>query len=233
MLAELGLYLLSLPAAPVGFHGNISGAVGLWSRGKRQARAWAPHLAACHEVLLARSATLPRSGSIAILGSGPLFDIPAAQLAETCDRLYLVDHAHLALPRPKNAIRLWRDLSGPGALGFLDDLPDLDWVISINLVSQLARVADDPGGTVRAHLAGLDALRVPVTLLSDTSYETRSPKGNVLESRDLWHGVPVPPAPHRWTWTVAPPGEEGPNARIHTVSAWPDWKGRAQRPRDR
>ena len=226
MLAELGLYLLSLPPAPPGFRRHLAGAVGLWSRGKRQARIWAPHLTHCHAVLRARSARLPRCRSIAILGSGPLFDVPAAELAKSCDRLYLVDHAHLALPHPANATRLWRDLSGPGALGFLGDIPDLDWVISINLLSQLARVADDPPATIRTHLAELDALKVPVTLISDTAYDIRAAGGDLLETHDLWHGVPVPPAPQNWTWTVAPPREEGPNARTHAVRAWPDWHQR-------
>ena len=45
MLAELFVYAASYRPTPPAFRPHLSEAVGLWARGQRQTRAWAPHLA--------------------------------------------------------------------------------------------------------------------------------------------------------------------------------------------
>jgi hypothetical protein len=220
----MALFAASWPKTPPPFRANLSGAIGLWSRGRRQARAWAPHIARCHAEIAAALDTLPARRTVAVLGSGPLFDVPMPLLTRAFGRVLLIDHAHIAAFRaPVGAERQWRDLAGPGALDFLANISDLDWVISLNLVSQMARVADNPRAIVATHLSDLARLNKPVTLISDLRYETRTPSGALAERIDLWHGEPAPTPGATWPWTVAPRGEEGPNERIHTVAAWRSW----------
>jgi hypothetical protein len=129
----------------------------------------------------------------------------------------------------RNVETIWRDLAPPGEpapLAFLNSIPDLDWVISLNLVSQLAHTAPegDEAALVDRHLGGLDALPMPVTLVTDTKYRIVDRTGREAETFDLLYGRTLPAPTETWTWDVAPFGEEAPNTqRVHTVAAYPDW----------
>ena len=173
MLAELMVYAASYRSTPPAFRPHLGEAVGLWARGQRQTRAWAPHLANSRGLIDTSIDDLTSRRTVVVLGSGPLFDVPIESLCRTFKRVLLVDRIHLSsidkrIDRYSNVRRDWRDLSTanqPDALGFLDAIDDLDWVISLNLVSQLARAA--PGAeraVVDAHLDRLATLRCPVTL---------------------------------------------------------------------
>jgi hypothetical protein len=173
-----------------------------------------------------------------VLGSGPLFDVPLESLARTFGEVILIDQAHLStingrIRRYANIRRDWRDLA-PG-LEFLGEIPDLDWVISINLLSQLGR--DATGGEERAmidrHLDGLAALACPVTLVTDFDYRVFDEAGRLLEEFDLMHGRALPAPELQWKWEVAPLGEEGSGIRrVHSVAAWANWHGAAGREKD-
>jgi hypothetical protein len=232
--AEYSVYLRSLPFTPAPFRRHLVDAVGLWSRGERQARAWTPHLNKTLAVLDTTIDDIARRRTVAVLGAGPLFDVPLESLSRTFERVLLYDIAHLAstaarLRRTPNVARIWRDLApagDPDPLAFLRQIPQLDWVISVNLLSQLGRGA--PAGGERAaivsHLAGLSSLQMPVTLVTDIDYRVFDRAGTLLEEADLMHGVCLPPHEGRWLWEVAPLGEEAPDARrVHTVLAFPDW----------
>ena len=100
-------------------------------------------------------------------------------------------------------------------------------MISVNLLSQIAHAAreGDEGAAVDRHLIGLDALPVPVTLVTDTSYRLLDRASAPIETFDLLYGRPLPATPHTWQWEVAPFGEEPTDTRrIHDVTAFPDWQ---------
>ncbi|WP_439602436.1 hypothetical protein [Devosia sp.] len=234
MLAELMVYVASYRSTPPAFRPHLGEAVGLWARGQRQTRAWAPHLANSRGLIDTSIDDLTSRRTVVVLGSGPLFDVPIESLCRTFKRVLLVDRIHLSsidkrIDRYSNVRRDWRDLSTanqPDALGFLDAIDDLDWVISLNLVSQLARAA--PGAeraVVDAHLDRLATLRCPVTLVTDLDYRVFNRHGVVLDTADLLHGRPVPRNGLRWKWEVAPFGEEDRHTRrVHSMAAWPDWR---------
>lgn len=234
MLAELFVYAASYRPTPAVFRPYLGEAVGLWARGQRQTRAWAPHLANSRSLIDTTIDDLRSRRTVVVLGSGPLYDVPVESLARTFGRVLLVDRVHLStidkrVDRYPNVERQWRDLStvsDPGALGFLDAIEDLDWVISLSLVSQLARGA--PGAerqAVDGHLDKLAALPCLSTLITDLDYRVFNRHGVMLDSADLLHGRPVPRSGLRWKWEVAPFGEEDRHTRrVHSVAAWPDWR---------
>jgi hypothetical protein len=235
MLAELAVYAASWRRTPKPFRPHLAAAVGLWARGRRQARAWAPHLANARGLIDTTIDDFAVRRTVAVLGSGPLFDIPLESLARTFERVLLVDLIHLSgidarISRYGNVELSWRDLSperDADALGFLRDIDGLDWVISANLVSQLA-VAAQPGSerlVVDRHLEALAALPCPATLITDLDYRVFNRHGVIRDSADLLHGRPMPRSGLRWKWEVAPFGEEARNTRrVHYVAAWPDWR---------
>lgn len=241
MLAEAIVYLQSLPATPRGFRRNLYDAVGLWARGRRQAAAWAPHVANTRGLIDTTIDEIAERRMVVVLGSGPLFDVPLESLARTFHRVILVDHAHLAtinerLGRYGNVEREWRDLSPattPQPLAFLDDIPGLDWVISVNLLSQLARAAPEgkEQSVVEAHLGDLAALGCRVTIVTDVDYRVTDKAGRLIEAADLLHGRQMPRPDLTWKWEVAPFGEESPQTRrVHAVAAWLDWTKSAAAP---
>ena len=243
MLAEAILCLRSLPYTPPRFWRHLPEAAGLWSRGVRQAKAWAPHVANTRGLIDTTIDEIARRRTVAVLGAGPLFDVPLESLARTFGTVLLVDRAHPANAAPRlgrypNVQRVWRDLSrasGPQPLDFLRAYADLDWVISVNLVSQLARAAardaDEAAARaeVAAHLDGLAALGCRATLVTDTGYRTVDRSGAVYEEVDMLRGRPMPPPDLKWKWEVAPFGEEAADIRrVHDVGAWLDWRGPAR-----
>ena len=239
MLAESLVYARSYRRTPPAFRPFLVDAVGLWARGQRQFRAWTPHLNKTLSVLDATIDDIASRRTVAVLGAGPLFDVPLESLARTFERVLLVDLAHLSttdqrIGRYRNIERVWRDLAPvdePTPLAFLAGLPQLDWVISVNLLSQIGRAAPDgtERGTIEAHLAGLSALAMPVTLVTDVDYRVFDRGGQLLEDVDMMHGHVLPPPESRWLWEVAPLGEEAPDTRrVHAVHAYPDWHAAAR-----
>lgn len=234
MFAEALVMARSWQATPPAFRPYLAEAVGLWARGQRQMRAWAPHLANARGLIDTTIDDMTRRRTVVVLGSGPLFDLPLESLGRTFERVVLVDRAHLATIRPRigryrNVALEWRDLSPVSCadpLAFLGGIRDLDWVISTSIVSQLARAAGEGGErrVVDAHLDALTRLDCAVTLISDIDYRVVNRHGVVRENQDLWWGREVPRSGLRWKWEVAPFGEESRDLRrVHTVAAWPDW----------
>ncbi len=234
MIAESLVYARSYLRTPPAFRPYLVDAVGLWARGERQLRAWTPHLNRTLAVIDTSIDDIPRRRTVAVLGAGPLFDVPLEALARTFERVLLIDLAHLApaeqrIARYPHVERVWRDLAPEGEprpLAFLADIPGLDWVISANLVSQLGRAAaaGDERRVIDTHLDGLAALPMPVTLVTDRDYRVFDRAGTLLEEFDLLHGRALPRPADRWLWEVAPFGEEAPGTRrVHTVLAFPDW----------
>lgn len=237
MLAESLVYARSVLRTPPAFRRHLPGSIGLWARGQRQFRAWTPHINKTLAVLDTTIDDIASRRTVAVLGSGPLFDVPLESLARTFERVLLVDLSHLSttdrrLRRYANVERVWRDLAPAGdaiPLAFLSKIADLDWVISVNLLSQIGEFAADgeERRTIDTHLDSLSALQVPVTLVTDVDYRVFDRAGTLIEDVDLMRGHVLPPPESRWLWEVAPLGEEAPDTRrIHTVFAYPDWHAR-------
>lgn len=234
MLVEALHYATSFLPTPAPFRRHLGEAVGLWARGRRQARAWGLHTGTTATLIERTIATLTSRRTVVILGSGPLFDIPLEALADKFERVILVDQAHLAAARRRakshcNVQFQWRNLSaasGRDPLAFLNGIADLDWVVSVNLLSQLAYGAPDgqERRIVDAHLDALVALPCRVSLVTDLTYQIVERTGRVAERFDLLYGRPMPEARDRWNWDVAPFGEEGRDRRrLHAVAFYPDW----------
>ena len=235
MLLESLVYIISLPATPAAQRPLLFDAVGLWARGRRQKKAWAVHTSRTRAAIQAATKALPSRRTVVVLGSGPLFDVPVRTLSETFERVILVDHIHLAPARLEirkfaNVSMAWHDLSiatHPDPLGFLADLPDLDCVISVNLLSQLAQGAPEgrERAVIDAHLDGLARLASPVIVVTDTAYRMFDNAGRIIEDFDALYGRQMPESKNRWVWNLAPYGEEASGTRrVHSVASYPDWK---------
>lgn len=268
MLAEAVLYALTRASAPGTDAVALNDSVGLWSRRGRCRAAWAGHEARSRAAILAAAAPLAVRRTAVVLGSGLLADVPIEELARSFQKVVLVDLCHLACVRLRALFRGWRnvefrrlDLSGYDrlveqsrikmatgqselgagldALGFLRRVPDLDLVVSANLLSQLAVGAgrrlqsadghaaimpeDTVAEIVAAHLDGLAAVHCKTCLVSDISYVRRRRDGLVMGRVDLLYGIRPPEAFDSWEWTVAPFGEESADLeRVHRVIAAED-----------
>jgi hypothetical protein len=265
MLAEL-LLRLATPSGryrPLGF---VADSVALWSRATRRRRDWAPHEARSQELVREALEGLERRRTVIVLGSGLCRDVPLDELASRFERVILVDAVHLAPVRRRtrrlaNVSFVTMDLTGAGdwLLGgaeergdplrpFIED-PDVDLVVSANLLSQLPlaleRFVERAGPTrlpadladrsIGWHLADLARFGARVCLLTDVECRDveasdwgrrHAPTGRepaILARLDLTRGHLLPPPDATWTWTVAPPGEVERNiALIHLVHGYRD-----------
>lgn len=232
MLAQFAVYAASYRRTPGLFRPHLASATKYWARGVRHTRAWAPHLANARGLLDTTIDDFAMRRTVVVLGSGPLFELPIESLARTFERVVLVDRIHLSslgkrIGRYGNVTLDWRDLSPEGALDFLGDIADLDWVISANLVGEMAAAAppDLARRIVDRHLDRLAALPCPVTLITDLDFRVLNRHGVILDSGDMLHGRPMPRSGLRWKWEVAPFREEARHTRrVHYVAAWPDWR---------
>ena len=156
MLAEMLLYRLTRAESWADALGYREGAIRLWSRYGRCKRAWAPHLENTRRVVAEAAAAARGRGTALVFGSGLLADLPLETLCAKFARVVLVDVVHLPTVRWRtrrlaNAEHVVADLTGvaaglaarqpggppePGCRFGLDD-PTVDFVVSLNLVSQL------------------------------------------------------------------------------------------------
>jgi hypothetical protein len=228
----------------------IRHSVNLWSRADRCSRQWAQHEENSRNAILQAMAGLQQKRTAVVLGSGLLRDVPIKKLTEAFDTVVLVDLVHLASVRLwlklkgyRNVRLIERDLSGydelaagkvAEPLGFLRAVPYLDFVVSANLLSQIGRGVKwryevEPSGQmpndtverlIGAHLSDLAAAPSQICLLTDVSYAVIDRNGTVHEEADLLHGISPPAAKAKWSWPVAPIGEESSDYQIvHQVIA--------------
>ncbi len=250
MIAEALQHIATLPLTEKPFRRFVRSSVSLWSRAGRCRAAWRAHEMHSQKAMLDAMADLKQRRTAVVLGSGLLRDVPIEELAKTFDTVVLVDLVHLA------SVRLWlktrrlgnvrlieRDLSGYDALaagqtveplGFLRQVPYLDFVVSANLLSQIGRgvqrrLAEEPVGRmpadagaslVAAHIDGLASLPCRTCLVTDIAYAVIDRTGRTHETSDLLLGISPPAEVDRWTWPVAPLGEESRDYQIvHEVIA--------------
>lgn len=243
MLAEMLLYRLTRVEPWIDTMGYREGAVRLWSRAKRQRKAWAPHTARTRDEVLVGIGACKQRRTALILGSGVLSDVPVAELSAAFERVVLADIVHLPTikwraRRFPNVALATVDLTGVGqALAasvnkpwpspcsvYGHDDPTVDYVVSLNLVSQLPltpcdRVegalgleegaADDYGrAIVAAHFAHLRGFRgARVLVVGDRQRVYRDRDDRIFETEDALFGMPIPAPDAEWEWDVAPLGE--------------------------
>jgi len=271
MLAEALLYAHARLGGQQNRHGHLAELVAIWARHRRQRQAWAGHLTRARVLCLkAAEACQPRRTAL-VLGAGLLLDVPLEQLSALFGRVVLADMAFLpATTRLAKALGnvelLLADVTG--CLDRLPDvealaarvpaprpdlslgLPDLDFVYSANLLSQLPlhaltalrkrEATDEPladesleafaASLVRAHLDALRELPCPACLVADTL--ERSYTGQRLNDEiDLLYGVPLHLPGESWTWQLAPRGEISPELHVERlVLGAPDARAAASPP---
>lgn len=263
MLAEALLYVLTRVMSPKTRSAAVRDAIGLAARAKRCRHAWQEHeqktIAAIDRAIdgveLRRTAV--------VLGSGLLRDVPIDRLSSMFKKVVLVDICHLPSVRLKVLLRRYpnvqfmtRDISGYDRmaqqsriklatgqddlgvrldpLGFIRRIPEVDLVISANVLSQIAIGAaarlkakdgqvnimpdDAVPQLVAGHLDGLAQLACKTVIVTDVSFVRLDRSGQIVESEDLLAGVTPPLAQDEWDWPVAPFGEEAADTeRVHHV----------------
>src|SRR5262245_21219466 len=211
-------------------------------RASRCWNAWQPHLEKSKAVIRDSMALRPQRRKAIILGSGMLYDVPIVELSAAFREVLLLDIVHpptnwlFDLPY-KNLRRVTADITGtaeeifrvarlPGATLprtepnlFLDD-PEVDLVVSLNLLSQLPvspttylrRVGVHSPEAIDAyarhliasHLAYLQRFASIVTLISDVEKLTLERAGKLVGKSSLLRGVRLPCEGEAWIWNLAP-----------------------------
>lgn len=237
MLTEALAWLFTPASATARRMGHLAESVAIAARHRRCRVAWAPHLAASRRALLDSAHAAPRHRIALVLGSGHLLDVPLAELAALFEEVRLVDIVHpwssrLTARRYANVHLVEADVTGcldrlpakpPMPDRFLDR-QEIDWVASVNLLSQLANLPQrwlrahqsnltdaDIGRYAEAltanHLVWLTRFRAPVCLVTDLEQTRLDGHGEVAE----WHDFRPLLAGWRitteWRWELAPPGE--------------------------
>jgi hypothetical protein len=216
-------YLISGRGKPA----EINSSVRLWARARRCDRDWAGHEANCKAFVRSH---MPERGRVAVvLGSGLLRDVPVEALSQAFGEVRLYDLQHLA------SVRLWalgrgllnlrfrqRDLSD--GLDFLRNDPEVDLVISANLLSQLGVAAEltglDAADVIKTHVESLRAAPGRKLLVTDVQFDLVLKSAAVIERHDLMHGIVLPEPEASWRWPVAPIGELDPAYEaVHRVVA--------------
>ncbi len=137
--------------------GYLSEAIAIGARHRRCHAAWAEHLTRSRRAILDAARRAPAHRCAVILGSGPLLDVPLAELAGMFRSVILVDALHPLTARWQarrhaNVELVTADLSGvlealhgwqagetlpPPQPITLTQRDDIDLVVSLNLLSQL------------------------------------------------------------------------------------------------
>ena len=258
MLAEWFTYL-SADCSPLARKfGYLRESIGIRSRFRRCGAAWQPHLENSRAEFLESLHACSDFRTALVFGSGLLLDIPLAELANRFENVWLVDLVHLpevrrAARRHANVRCISLDVTGvlerleamsPGDLdlppptGLLDD-PSVDWVASVNLLSQLPllpldwlrrrfpeigeAVLEEWGAQLmRQHMAYLSAFAAPACLLADMEQTTYGQDGEVIGYADFAVKLGLGrQALAEWRWDIAPFGEIAAGAgRFHRVAAF-------------
>ena len=220
--------------------GYLRGQLGIKVRHRQCRSAWRPHLELTKVAILSAVKQCTQRRKCLILGSGRLLDVPLRELSRQFREVILVDTVHplsaYLSARWYGNVRLIRaDVTGtteqlthirskretplPGSSPtlFCDD-PEIDYVASVNLMSQLGylpgvflenkRSEDEIEGYARSlmngHLDYLERLPGVVTLVTDYEKLVRDKAGEVIERIDILHGVPLPWQGEEWTWRHVP-----------------------------
>lgn len=244
----------------LGFSNEVAGIQG---RYRRCRAVWAEHLEKSRATILRGAARAEQRRKAVILGGGLLHDVPLDELSALFREVVLVDLIHpfasrWATRHLANVRRVEADVTGTidrvyavawdaheplptsePAL-YLDD-PEVDFVASVNLLSQLPcmpmaylqkervhapeKIDEYARDLIRGHLAYLSRLPGRVTLVTDVERLKITLLGQVVERRDLFFGVPWPTRGEEWEWKLAPcPEADRSHHYYRRVIGIADWK---------
>lgn len=243
MFAEALEWLLTPTSLTARRMGLLSESIAIAARHRRCRTAWAPHLQASRMALLAACEQLSRRRVAVVLGSGHLLDVPLRELADRFEEVRLVDVVHpwssRLLARSYRNVRLV-ELDVTASLPEMAlplPIPDfflaeqeIDWVASVNLMSQLAllplcrqaRHGDALVGStlVSNHLTWLKQFTTPVCLITDLVQYRLNSDGQLIEQTDFRPLLSGWQVCQDWRWDLAPPGElDGGESAYHLVAA--------------
>lgn len=205
-------------------------------------RTWRAHTLRCHSTILNHAGKLPSHRTVVILGAGHCFDIPLQELSRLFGQVVLVDLAFswrtraLAIPLRNVSLIRWdvtgaldqwsretkKESSEEELLAAVSlkpqlypDLPDVDLVISINLLSQLSiaslsrskNLSDEIFAKLdrMLQLAHLNALgftsqvAIPALLITDVTAHADTSFSLVEPDLVTRLGEPL----DRWSWTLS------------------------------
>jgi hypothetical protein len=244
----------------MGFPTEVAGVRARYLRRKTE---WAEHLEKSRSVILGGAQRAEQKRKAVILGGGLLHDVPLADLAGMFREVVLVDLIHPLASRwqtrrLRNVRRVTADVTETIAAAyrvawdadkplpksapklFLDE-PEVDFVASVNLLSQLPcmpiayltqqavhtkeAINEYARDLIRAHLKYLGRMSGRVALITDFERLKIAPSGEVVERRDLFFGVPWPNRGEEWEWKLAPrPEADRTHHYYRRVVGIPDWK---------
>lgn len=154
------LFMPKTQSSAVRRAGYASDQMGIRNRYLREMNNWQSHLDNARQYILESARNVQRHGSVAVLGSGWLYDVPVEELSHAFTDVYLVDIVHpepvkVRVERMSNVHLLTCDLTGGAvqmatqAVSFADfiekfacarldiHLDEYDFVVSVNLLNQL------------------------------------------------------------------------------------------------
>lgn len=224
MILEALASLTSRAAPGARGAGLVHGQAAMIGRWLRHRAVWRTHLENCRAFIRKEADACAGRDCAVVLGSGPLFDVPLAELSRRFQRVVLVDavqplHALLAARRLGNVEPRLFDLVevGNGAARYRSWrslVPSPDFVVASMLLSQLPlRAGVEPtraGAIVAAALADLDG----ACIVTETARVHRDAGGAITAREDPLFGISRPHAERRWTWPMAPIGEVAPGVSI-------------------
>jgi hypothetical protein len=232
--------------------GYLNGQLGIKVRHRQCRRAWTGHLERTRQVIRRAILECPRRRKAVVLGSGLLLDVPLADLAAAFEEVVLVDVVHplgvfLTARWYRNVTLVRADVTGtvaglakvandpavplPRAVPrlFCDD-PQVDYVVSVNLLSQLPYVPSyhlekksrpEPEidaysrDLIESHLDYLRRLPGVVTLVTDVEKLKVDRAGNIVERFDILYGASLPWKAEEWTWDHEPLRHISPDWAYH------------------
>ncbi len=235
-------YILTPCPRPVRALGYLREAIGIQRRYRRCREHWRPHIERCRSIIQKGLARCSQRRTAVVLGAGLLHDVPLPELASSFRKVLLVDIVHPFQSRWKtrrfgNVRRATADITNTVAdlyrasdepdmplprskPDLLLDNPEIDFAVSLNLLSQLPcmpieylarykahsvqEVDDYARDVIQAHLDYLDRLPGRVVLITDVERLKIDMLNRVVERKDLLFGLKLPKQGDEWEWRLAP-----------------------------
>jgi hypothetical protein len=263
MFLDLLDQLLTPCPRPVRALGYLREAMGIQRRYRRCREHWREHIERCKSIIRKGVDRCAQRRKAVILGAGLLHDVPLAELASSFHEVLLVDIVHPFRSRWRtrrlgDVRRVTADVtntvhglywasdepemplprSRPDLL--LDD-PEIDFAVSLNLLSQLPcmpieylarykahssqEIDDYAHDVIQAHLDYLVRIPGRVVLITDVERLKIDMMNRVVERKDLMFGLKLPKQDEEWEWRLAPCPEASPHYHFYRrVVGIADWK---------